>query len=587
MIEVRHFLTLKAFFIEHKWKYIIGILWLIGVDSLQLIVPKILGIYTDGVKNQTITSKEMLLYGIALIAIAFFMFLFRYLWRMYVMGTARFLEYKLRSDLYSHFQKLSTNYYNHHKTGDLMAHATNDINAVRMAAGPGIVMLVDTTVLLTASIIMMSQTISLKLTIVALLPLPFMAYLTSKFGSLIHDRFRNSQESFSRLTDKVQENFSGIRVVKSFVQEKEEIKKFTHANQDYVDKNMHLVKVQAVFHPIVQFISGLSLLIVLAYGGILVINREITLGDFVAFNSYLGLLTWPMMAIGWVMNILQRGAASMARLNEIFNTEPDIIDIPEKINPSLKTVNGDININNLNFTYPGSSYPALKNININLPQGKTLAIVGKTGSGKTTLVNLIVRLYDVRENMIKIDGHDIKEFPLEVLRQNIGYVPQDNFLFSTTIKENIAFGIDNYTDEDIEKAAESSQILDSIRDFPQQFDTVVGERGVSLSGGQKQRVSIARALIKNPSILILDDSLSAVDTKTEEAILKRLEEIMRDRTSIIIAHRISTIKEADEIIMLDEGEIIERGTHEELLEQHGSYYELYQKQLLEDMIAND
>lgn len=550
-------------------------------------IPKLLGIYTDKINTQSLTTKEMLLFGLLIILIALFMFLFRYLWRMYVMGSARFLEYKLRNDLYFHFQKLSTNYFNNHRTGDLMAHATNDINAVRMAAGPGVIMIFDTIILLTATIIMMSQTISLKLTIIALLPLPFMAYLTSRFGNMIHNRFRNSQESFSRLTEKVQENFSGIRVVKSFVQEREEIDKFTKANQDYFDKNMHLVKVQAVFHPIVQFISGLSLLIVLAYGGILVINREISLGDFVAFNSYLGLLTWPMMAIGWVINILQRGAASMARLNEIFYTKPEIEDDPELIDSKLTTIDGDIQINNLSFSYPGSSAKVLDNINLHIPKGDTLAVIGKTGSGKTTLINLVLRLFDIEKGSIKIDNHDIKEFSLETLRKNIGYVPQDNFLFSTTIKENITFGVDDYTDKEIEEVCENAQILDSIKEFPLQFDTVVGERGISLSGGQKQRVSIARALIKNPSILILDDSLSAVDTKTEEAILNRLKDFMKDRTSIIISHRISTIKEADQIIILDDGRIIEQGTHEELLALKGDYYELYQKQLLEEMIAND
>ena len=583
---MKNFLSLKDFFIENKRNYILGIIWLLGVDILQLIIPKILGAFTDDLSNQTLTSKGMLFYGALIVLIAFFMFLFRFLWRMYVMGAARFLEYKLRSDLYSHFQKLSTNYFNHHKTGDLMAHATNDINAVRMAAGPGVIMIFDTVILLTASIFMMIQTISLKLTIIALIPLPFMAFITSRFGKMIHQRFRKAQESFSGLTEKTQENFSGIRVVKSFVQEKEEINKFTKANQDYVNKNMHLVRIHAVFHPIVQFISGLSLLIVLAYGGVLVINREITLGDFVAFNSYLGLLTWPMMAIGWVINVLQRGAASMARLNEIFNTEPEIIDFPELVNNNLKTVEGDIQINNLSFSYPGTKLQVLKNINIHIEKGKTLAIVGKTGSGKTTLVNLLVRLFDIEKGKIKIDGHDIKEFPLETLRSQTGYVPQDNFLFSAAIKENIGFGLNNYTDEDVKQAAENAQILDNIMDFPKQFETLVGERGVSLSGGQKQRVSIARALIKNPAILIMDDSLSAVDTKTEEAILKRLHEIMKNRTSIIISHRISTIKEADEIILLDEGEIIERGNHEELLELRGAYYELYQKQLLEEMIAN-
>ncbi|MFT9485780.1 ABC transporter ATP-binding protein [Tepidibacillus infernus] len=583
---MKHFLTLKDFFIKHKWRYIIGIVWLIAVDVLQLILPKILGAFTDDLKNQSITTKSMILYGLSIIAVAFFMFLFRYLWRMYVMGTARFLEYKLRSDLFAHFQKLSTNYYNHHKVGDLMAHATNDINAVRMAAGPGIVMIFDTLVLLSATIFMMVQTISVKLTIIALLPLPFMALLTSHFGKLIHQRFRKAQESFSHLTENVQENISGIRVIKAFVQEQEEIKKFTHANQDYVDKNMELVRIQAIFNPLVQLISGLSFLIVLAYGGILVINRQITLGDFVAFNSYLGLLTWPIMAIGWVINILQRGSASMSRLNEIFATEPEIVDHPQLVDPDLTTIQGEIEFNHLSFTYPGTTKEVLSDINIRIPQGKTLAIVGKTGSGKTTLVNLLVRLYDVSTGMIKIDGRDIKTYPLEVLRQHIGYVPQDNFLFSTTIRENIGFGLNHYTQEQVEKAADDAQVLDNIKDFPAQFDTLLGERGVTLSGGQKQRVSIARALIKNPSILVLDDSLSAVDTKTEEAILKRLHELMKNRTSIIIAHRISTLKEADEIIVLDEGKIVERGTHGHLMELQGHYYDLYQKQLLEEMIAN-
>lgn len=502
------------------------------------------------------------------------------------MGTARLLEYKLRNDLYTHFQKLSTNYFNNHKTGDLMAHATNDINAVRMAAGPGIIMIFDATILLTASIFMMAQTISLKLTIIALIPLPFMALITGKFGTIIHHRFRKAQESFSNLTEKVQENFSGIRVVKSFVQENEEINKFTDANQDYVNKNMRLVKIHALFHPIVQLISGLSLLIVLTYGGILVINREISLGDFVAFNSYLGLLTWPMMAIGWVVNILQRGSASMARLNEIFRTKPEIYDLPNIVNKDLNVIAGDIDITNLSYAYPETTYNVLKDINIHIPQGNTLAIVGKTGSGKTTLVNLLLRLFDIETGKIKIDGNDIKEFPLEILRQNIGYVPQDNFLFSTTIKDNIGFGVDYYNDEEIEEAAKIAQIFDNIIDFPNKFKTIVGERGVSLSGGQKQRISIARALIKNPSILILDDSLSAVDTKTEEAILKRLKDSMKNKTAIIISHRISTIKDADEIIMLEDGVIIERGTHEKLVNSQGTYYELYQKQLLEEMIAN-
>ncbi len=583
---MKNFLALKDFFIEHKWKYIVGVLWLLCVDILQLFIPKILGAYTDVIKTGNITSRNILFYGIAIVVIAFFMFVFRYLWRIYIMGTARLLEYKLRNDLYAHFQKLSTNYFNNHKTGDLMAHATNDINAVRMAAGPGIIMIFDATILLAASVFMMAQTISLNLTLVALIPLPFLAFITGKFGAIIHNRFRKTQESFSNLTEKVQENFSGIRVVKSFVQENEEINKFTDANQDYVDKNMRLVRIHAIFHPVVQFISGLSLLIVLLYGGILVINREISLGDFVAFNSYLGLLTWPMMAIGRVVNILQRGSASMARLNEIFRTEPEIFDLPNIVNNEIHTIKGDIQIKNLSYSYPQTNTYVLKDINIHIPQGNTLAIVGRTGSGKTTLVNLLLRLFDIDNGKINIDGYDIKEIPLELLRQSIGYVPQDNFLFSTTIKENIGFGIDDYDNPTIEKAAKNADIYDNIMDFPNKFDTIVGERGVSLSGGQKQRISIARALIKNPSILILDDSLSAVDTKTEEAILLRLKEQMKNKTSIIISHRISTIKDADEIIILEDGLITERGTHDGLMNSKGIYYELYQKQLLEEMIAN-
>lgn len=583
---MKNFLALKDFFIEHKWKYIVGVIWLLCVDILQLFIPKILGAYTDVIKTGNIASKTILFYGIAIVIIAFFMFVFRYLWRIYIMGTARLLEYKLRNDLYAHFQKLSTNYLNNHKTGDLMAHATNDINAVRMAAGPGIIMIFDATILLAASVFMMAQTISLNLTLVALIPLPFLAFITGKFGAIIHNRFRRTQESFSNLTEKVQENFSGIRVVKSFVQENDEINKFTVANQDYVDKNMRLVRIHAIFHPIVQFISGLSLLIVLLYGGILVINREISLGDFVAFNSYLGLLTWPMMAIGRVVNILQRGSASMARLNEIFKTEPEIYDLTSVVKENINIINGDIDIKNLSFSYPNTNNYVLRDINIQIPQGNTLAIVGRTGSGKTTLVNLLLRLFEIEQGTIKIDGYDIKEIPLELLRQSIGYVPQDNFLFSTTIKENIGFGIDNYDNSQIEKAAKDANIYDNIIDFPNKFDTVVGERGVSLSGGQKQRVSIARALIKNPSILILDDSLSAVDTKTEEAILLNLKELMKNKTSIIISHRISTIKDADEIVIIKDGKIIERGTHGELLDYGKSYYELYQKQLLEEIIAN-
>lgn len=444
-------------------------------------------------------------------------------------------------------------------------------------------MFFDTIILVSLVLVMMLTTISVKLTLLALIPLPLLALTTQRFGKTIHQRFRKSQEAFSNVTNKVQENFSGMRVIKAFVQEDAEIKKFTEANEDYVQKNLSLIKVQAIFHPIISLFSGISILIVLGYGGMLVLNQEISLGDFVAFSTYLGMLTWPMMAIGQMINIFQRGSASMARLNVIFNTKPEILN-DERTNPSIQEIKGDIKIENLSFRYPNTEAYVLKNINLHVPVGGTLAIIGKTGSGKTTLVNLLARLYNNEEGKLSVDGHELETIPLEVLRQNIGYVPQDNFLFSTTIRDNIAFGLNEVKEDEVIQAARDAQVYENIIDFPNQFDTLLGERGVTLSGGQKQRISIARALIKNPSILILDDSLSAVDTRTEENILRRLKEIMRERTSLIIAHRISTIKEAEQIIVLDDGEIVERGNHEQLLAQNGIYAEMYRKQLLEELI---
>lgn len=582
---MKHFLALKPFILQHKHRYLLGIMWLLILDIIQLVTPKVLGAFTDQLATGQMTAKKMLLFAGIILLIAIFTFIFRFLWRWYVFGVARTFEYTFKSKLFAHLQRLSPNWYNHNKVGDMMAHATNDIGAVRFSLGGGVIMFFDTVILVSLILVMMLTTINVSLTLLALIPLPLLALTTNRFGKTIHQRFRKSQEAFSNVTTKVQENFSGMRVVKAFVQEEAEIEKFKEANQDYMQKNLNLIKVQAIFHPLISLFAGFSLLIVLGYGGYLVLNQVISLGDFVAFSSYLSMLTWPMMAIGQMINIFQRGSASMARLNVIFNTKPEIED-DERTDHSIQTIQGDIRIDNLSFRYPNTERYVLKNINIHVPTGKTLAIVGRTGSGKTTLVNLITRLYNIEEGSITIDGHPLHTIPLDVLRSNIGYVPQDNFLFSTTIRENIAFGLDQYSEEDIIQAARDAQVLDNILDFPDQFDTLLGERGVTLSGGQKQRISIARALIKNPHILILDDSLSAVDTKTEENILKRLKEIMRERTSIIIAHRISTIKDADEIIVLDDGEIVERGNHEYLLSLNGIYAEMYQKQLLEQMIES-
>lgn len=572
------------FFLKYKWRYFWGIMWLLVVDALQLVIPRLLGKITDGLASQSLGGKDIAYFSLLIIGVYIIIAVCRFLWRMYVMGTARLLEYSLRKKLFGHLQTLSTNYFNNHKTGDLMAHATNDINAVRMALGPGVVMLTDAIFLTIATITIMIRTIDLRLTLLALIPLPFLAFVVTSFGKIIHSRFKTVQEAFSSLTDRVQENIAGIRVVKAFVQEKEEINKFTQSNQHNVNMNLHLVRIWGAFFPLIQYISAIGFMIVLGYGGILVIYGTISLGDFVAFNSYLALLTWPMMALGWVINMMQRGAASMDRINKIFEESPEIVDKEDVVD--LIEPRGEIKINSLTFSYPNSNVPALKNVSLKIKPGEKIAIIGKTGSGKTTLVNLLLRLYNVEDNSIFIDNIDINNISLKSLRESIGYVPQDNFLFSTTVKENIAFALDNYEMSEVEKYSKIAQVYDNIIDFPEQFETVLGERGVTLSGGQKQRVSIARALIKEPRVLILDDSLSAVDTNTEEEIQRGLKDYLHNRTSIVIAHRVSTIKDADQIIVLDEGSIAEEGNHESLLQLRGLYYNLYQKQLLEEKLQN-
>ncbi|WP_028987511.1 ABC transporter ATP-binding protein [Thermicanus aegyptius] len=581
---MKEFRTILPFVWKNRWKYVWGILWIILVDALQMVIPKVMGRFIDGLKEGTMTSKEMLLFSLAILLLAVLIFIFRYLWRIFIFGTARSLEYELRNQLFAHFQKMSTHWFSHHKVGDLMAHATNDIGAVRLSFGSGIVMSLDTLVMTLLTLTMMASTINWTLTLIALIPLPVLALTTQRFGKVIHRRFRQAQEAFSHLSELAQENFAGARVVKAFVQEEAEVERFTQANRNYLQKNLSLIQIQSIYQPLLTFFSGLSLFIVLGFGGKLVLEGAISLGDFVAFTSYLGLLTGPMMAIGWVVNILQRGAASMERLNRIFRTPPEITDTPEK-DDSIRALRGDIEIQRLTFRYPGTKKEVLKEISLHIPAGTSLAIVGRTGSGKSTLVHLLARLYDVEEGEIRIDGHPLRTIPLDVLRRDIGFVPQDHFLFSTTIRDNIAFGVDRAGEEEVRKAAEDAQILENILNFPEKFQTMVGERGVTLSGGQKQRVAIARALIKNPKILILDDSLSAVDTQTEERILERLREIMKERTSILISHRISTVKEADQIIVLEEGKIVERGDHASLLRQGGIYAEMYRRQLLEEMIG--
>ncbi|MAT60031.1 MAG: ABC transporter [Ignavibacteriae bacterium] len=570
---------LNKYFIRYKSKLLWGVLFILISNSFQVYIPLLLKDSIDTLQ-QDLSYSKILQYSLMIVGAALISGVFRFLIRQTIIVVSREIEFDMRQDFWSHIQRLSLRFFQNNSTGNIMAHATNDISAVRMYVGPAVMYSIDT---VSKFIIVIAIMISLSpmLTLYSLLPLPILSYLVYKLSKKIHEKFMIIQEKFSDLTTKTQESFSGIRVIKSYVRELNEIDSFTNISKDYLDKNMDKVKIQALFMPILYLITGLSSIIVVWIGGGMVINNQLTIGEITAFVAYLGLLIWPVIAFGWVLNIIQQASASMKRLLKFWDENVEIND-SEQTRYTINSIKGNIEFRNVSFKYGENHTEVLRNLNLKINSGETVAIIGKTGVGKTTLINLISRLYDSTKGEVLIDGNNIKEIPLKVLRRNIGLVPQETFLFSETLHNNILYGKPNGNESDVIKASTISKLDKDVESFPLGYQTILGERGITLSGGQKQRASLARAIAIDPKILILDDSFSAVDTNTEEEILKNLKEFMKDRTSIIISHRISTVKDADKIIVLDNGEITEQGTHDELVALNGIYADIHFKQLLEE-----
>jgi ATP-binding cassette subfamily B multidrug efflux pump len=567
--------------------FVWGGLTAVKANIIWIFFPQVIRIAIDDL-NQGVTRRKILLYAGLLVLISAAKGVFLFLTRWIIIGISREIEFDLRNDLFRHLERQPAAYFQQHRTGDIMARMTNDLNAVRMLLGPAI-MYSANTVLFSVGALYFLLRISPWLTLVALVPLPLASILVQSLGRKIHERFERIQAMYSEISAQAQENFSGARLVRAFAQEEAQIAAFEKSNKENIRRGLRLVQLMGMLWPTLEFVLGLAMAITLLVGGHEVLSHRISIGDFVAFNTYMVMLTWPVIALGWVVNLWQRGTASVVRIDELLSDQPTIDDaVADASMPAGLTLRGDIEFRNLDFSYSGADAgraEVLHSLSLKIPAGSSLAIVGPTGSGKSTLINLIPRLYDAAPGAVLIDDRPIRDYPLELLRANIGFVPQETFLFSQTIRGNIAFGAPWATDSQVLAAAEAAHIRREFEEFPAGFATTVGERGVTLSGGQKQRTAIARAVIRDPRILILDDALSSVDTYTEEQILRELQRVMQGRTTIFISHRISTVRSADQIAVLVAGRIVELGTHDELIARNGYYADLFQKQLLEEELA--
>ena len=568
---------LKRYWTHLAWGGVAVVLY----NTIKVLLPLVIGHAIDDMRNG-LTESKVMHHALRLMAVAVLSAVFLYITRQVIIGASREIEFDLRNDLFANLERQPASFYHAHRTGDIMARTTNDLNAVRQLLGPAIMYSANTLVFTAAALPFMYR-ISPRLTMFAVVPLPIASVIVQFFGAKIHTRFERIQAMFSEISAKAQENFSGARLIRAFAQEDAEIAKFETANLEYIKRSLYLVRLMAMLWPTLEFVLGLSLMITLLVGGHEVIAHHISVGQFTSFNVYMVQLTWPMIAIGWVVNLFQRGTASVVRIDELLKQVPAIQDDPLLVK-AKESIAGEIELRGLTFAY-GDGPAVLKDIDLMIPAGSSLAVVGPTGSGKSTLVGLIARLHDAKAGMVLIDGAPIREYSLAALRKSIGFVPQETFLFSTTIRQNIAFGAADASDERVQDAATVAHIRTEILEFPKGFDTVVGERGLTLSGGQKQRTSIARAVLRDPSILILDDALASVDTYTEEQILSGLKRVMQGRTTVLISHRVSTARNADQIAVLSDGRIVELGTHDELIARNGYYTGLFEKQMLEEELA--